>query len=70
MPIIFEIVYEQNRPVLKRIEEIYGKINIPTACNATCNVTEFDDYDPIQDDPELKELDRLMRQVPRAGGYK
>lgn len=68
MAIIFEVIYENNRPVLKRIEEIYGIINIPLQHESEKPIAEYSDYDPILDDPELRELDYLMRQIPRAGG--
>lgn len=61
MALIFEIIYVNDKPTLVRIEEKYGPLNIKVNDHR-------DDYDPVLDNPELRQLDRLMRQIPRAGG--
>jgi len=61
MVTVYQVVYENQRPVLKRLEKIYGPINL------SLNDTVEPEYDPIFDDPEFQELDKLMRQVPRKG---
>lgn len=64
MALIFKIIYENNRPVLKAIEERYSICIDELPPEAEYRVQ---DYDAIEDDPELRALDRLMRQKPRRG---
>ena len=61
--IVFEIIYEQQRPILTLIEARYGRIRInetPKPAQYVCQ-----DYDEIADNPELRAIDRLMREIPR-----
>ena len=52
--IIFKIVYENQRPVLKTLEEIYGPIDV-----------EEPEPDP-EDDPQFRFYKRLMEERPRG----
>lgn len=61
MALVFEIIYVNDRPTLVKIEEKYGPLDIKYHQN-------YNDYDPVLDNPELRQLDRLMRQIPRGGG--
>lgn len=58
--VIFEHIYHKDKDLIKRIEQQWGKIKYKRKKYR---------YDPIQDDPELRKLDRLMREVPRGRVY-
>lgn len=62
MVTVYQVVYETQKPVLKKLEELYGPFNIKL------KELKEPEYNPIFDDPEFQEMDRLMRQVPKPRG--
>jgi hypothetical protein len=62
--IIFNVIYENNRPVLKALQERYN-----ICIDELPEEAEYrpQDYDEVEDDPELRALDRLMKQKPYGG---
>lgn len=64
MATIFKTLYENNRPVL---EAILGCYNI--CIDEPPPEVEYrpQEYDEVEDDPELRVQDKRMREKPRKG---